>query len=73
MLKAFAATTFSLLLFFSVYAQEDQFDYETPKKYLVKDIQVSGINYLNPDVLISVSGIAKGDSILVPGEKSQMP
>lgn len=69
MLKAFAATTFSLLLFFSVYAQEDQFDYETPKKYLVKDIQVSGINYLNPDVLISVSGIAKGDSILVPGEK----
>lgn len=59
-----------LLLISSVYAlaQEPSFSYDVPKKYYVKEVRVSGIKFLNPDVLVSVSGISVGDSILVPGD-----
>ena len=49
-------------------AQENNFSYESPKKYLVKEISVSGLKFLDSGVLISVSGIAVGDSILIPGD-----
>lgn len=49
-------------------AQESTFSYETPKKYFVKEISVSGLKFLDSGVLISVSGISAGDSILVPGD-----
>lgn len=49
-------------------AQEKKFNYESPKKYFVKEITVSGLKFLDSGVLISVSGISTGDSILIPGD-----
>ncbi|MCB8963442.1 MAG: outer membrane protein assembly factor BamA [Bacteroidales bacterium] len=49
-------------------AQEPTFSYESPKKYHIKEISVSGLKFLDSGVLISVSGLAAGDSILVPGD-----
>jgi outer membrane protein insertion porin family len=49
-------------------AQDVSFDYGNSKKYYIKEIKVSGIKYLDPTVLISVSGISVGDSITVPGD-----
>ena len=65
----------TLLLFAFTYvvtalsAQDISFDYSTSKKYYVKEITVSGIKFLDPTVLISVSGIAVGDSITIPGDE----
>ena len=53
---------------FAATAQENIFSYETPKKYFVKEITVSGLKFLDSGVITSVSGIAVGDSILVPGD-----
>lgn len=53
---------------FAATAQENNFSYESPKKYLIKEISVSGLKFLDSGVLISVSGIAAGDSILIPGD-----
>lgn len=63
-LLAFVLFTASL----AATAQDDTFSYESPKKYLIKEINVSGLNFLDPGVLISVSGISVGDSIMVPGD-----
>ncbi|MGE0077052.1 MAG: outer membrane protein assembly factor BamA [Bacteroidales bacterium] len=53
---------------FAATAQDDIFNYESPKKYNIKEINVSGLKFLDSGVLISVSGISVGDSILVPGD-----
>jgi outer membrane protein insertion porin family len=53
---------------FAATAQENNFSYESPKKYLIKEINVSGLKFLDSGVLISVSGLAVGDSILIPGD-----
>lgn len=43
-------------------------DYNAPKKYCIKEINVSGVKFLEPTVLISVCGLAVGDTIVVPGD-----
>jgi len=52
----------------ATFAQEKPFSYEIPKRYCVKGITVSGVKFLNPDVLISMTEISVGDTIQVPGE-----
>ncbi len=42
--------------------------YSSPKKYIVADVQVSGIRYLDKTVLVQLSGLKVGDIIEVPGE-----
>ena len=41
--------------------------YDYPKEYNIIDIDVIGINYLNKDAIISISGLEKGKKIKVPG------
>lgn len=50
------------------YANLDVVDYKKPKQYIIKDINVSGIKYLDENVLISVSGLFVGQKVDVPGE-----
>lgn len=59
----------AVTLCWSTWAQQTEFDYAKPKKYLVKEITLTGIQYLDQSVLLSISGIAVGDTILVPGDK----
>ncbi len=44
-------------------------NYNLPKKYTIGGITVTGVQYLNSSVLISLSGLQVGDKIEVPGEK----
>jgi outer membrane protein insertion porin family len=54
-------------------AQENLFSYSSPKKYCIKDITVSGVKFLDPTVLISVSGLSVNDTISVPGDDISKP
>ncbi len=47
----------------------EEIDYAEPKEYEIGGIQVSGINYLDKNVLIMVSGLNVGETINVPGKK----
>lgn len=69
---------FLLLLFTTfflpVYAQFSigegvSIDYNNPKEYTIGGISVSGIKYLDNNVLIMISGLSVGDKIKVPGDK----
>ncbi|HFB61400.1 MAG TPA: outer membrane protein assembly factor BamA, partial [Bacteroidetes bacterium] len=66
---------FSLFLLpFSLQAQTNQQDllskisYDHPQKYVIGDIDVSGINYLDKSVVIMLSDLEKGQRIKVPGD-----
>jgi len=42
-------------------------DTKIPKKYIIQDIQVTGAKVFDPAIVISVSGLAVGDEITLPG------
>lgn len=43
-------------------------DYTNPKEYIIGDITVSGIKYLNHSALIQLSGLKTGQKVKVPGD-----
>ncbi|HON55088.1 MAG TPA: POTRA domain-containing protein, partial [Bacteroidales bacterium] len=44
-------------------------DYNRPQVYEIGGLTVSGIKYLNPDQILSLTGIQIGDKIEIPGEE----
>lgn len=42
-------------------------DYSRPKDYIIADVKVTGVKYLNPNHLINISGLYKGKKITIPG------
>lgn len=56
-------------------AQEDSIqidypfmDFKNPKQYIIKDIKMEGVKYLDPEILISQGGMTRGDTVYLPGE-----
>jgi outer membrane protein insertion porin family len=49
--------------------KETEVNYERPKEYTISKISVSGIKFLDPNTLISVSGLNLNDKISIPGER----
>ena len=43
-------------------------DYENPKEYTIADVTVSGIEFIQKEVLISLSGLKAGNTITLPGD-----
>ncbi len=77
-MSKFLKSTITLTLFFlvtvpSLFAQEvdsTNFSiyYSSAKEYTIADIQVSGIRYLDKNVLVQLSGLTVGKEIMVPGD-----
>ena len=70
--------TFSLILFFNVtvFAQNNltketvpDISYNSPKKYKIADIKVTGIKNYDDFVLIGFSGLSVGDMVTIPGDE----
>jgi len=43
-------------------------NYDAPKRFVIREIRMEGIESLNPDVLIISSGMSVGDTIYIPGD-----
>ncbi|MDL2230476.1 outer membrane protein assembly factor BamA [Alistipes sp. OttesenSCG-928-L06] len=43
-------------------------DHNNPRQYIVKDIEVHGVTYLDPELLINQTGMQRGDTVWLPGE-----
>ena len=52
----------------TVRSQTPMLDYETPKRYIVNDVTVSGIKYLDLQMVASMAGLVKGDTIMIPSD-----
>ena len=57
------------IAFSQVQLFEEKVDYTNPKDYFIGGITVSGIKYLDNNVLIMISGLAVGDKISIPGDE----
>lgn len=66
---------FLLFLSFATQAQirlgDDlsEIDYSSPKEYIIGGVTVSGVQYLDHNVLIMLSGLQVADRIEIPGDK----
>lgn len=66
---------FILLISFSSFAQEDlktqlnKIDYSEPKEYEIGGVTISGIQYLDQNVLLYLTGLEIGQKITIPGDK----
>lgn len=65
---------FSLLFTPSLFAQisiggNDVTDYSAPKDYYLGGVTVSGVKYLDGNVLVMLSGLTVGEKIKIPGDK----
>ncbi|MFH1119077.1 MAG: POTRA domain-containing protein [Bacteroidota bacterium] len=66
-----------LLLFFSYTTQAQirlgddlsEIDYSSPKEYIIGGVTVSGVQFLDQNVLIMLSGLQVADRIEIPGDK----
>lgn len=47
----------------------EEIDYAEPEQYEIGGVKVSGVNYLDKNVLVMVSDLNVGEKIKVPGEK----
>ncbi|GHB84069.1 outer membrane protein assembly factor BamA [Persicitalea jodogahamensis] len=47
--------------------QAPALDYADPKEYEIMDVTVSGTQFLDPNSMVSISGLQKGDKVRVPG------
>jgi outer membrane protein insertion porin family len=61
----------ALLFSSSAFAQDtlSVFDYSKGGEYEIGDVKVAGAKYLDSHILITLSGLAKGDKIKIPGEQ----
>ncbi|MFC2129443.1 outer membrane protein assembly factor BamA [Bacteroidota bacterium] len=50
------------------YDSMEVIDYSRPKDYIIADVKVSGIKFIQKEVLISLSGLKVGESITLPGD-----
>jgi outer membrane protein insertion porin family len=76
MYKGLLSLIFLFLMAFNTLAQirlgeevEEDFDYSNPQEYEIGGITVSGIEYLDKNVLILLSGLTVGEKIAIPGER----
>lgn len=69
MFRWFAALALTFVFCLSLSGQESTkvYDYSVLSDFVIKDITVSGVKYLNPTSIISVSGFTKGQRITIPG------
>lgn len=74
-MKRFLAVIALLISVLSVNAQvqiggdDAQIDYGNPRSFSIGGVIITGTQFLDENVLISISGLTVGDSIEVPGEK----
>ncbi len=49
--------------------KDETVSYERPREYTISKITVSGVKFLDPNTLVSVSGLNVNDKIAIPGER----
>lgn len=42
-------------------------DYDNPVRYIIGDVRIHGIKFLDPDIIAATAGLQKGDSVYLPG------
>lgn len=70
-LKRIIAVLPFLLIGLTGYSQDDKniVNYLSPGDYVLKNITISGVKYLDSNALIGISGLRIGEELTIPGDK----
>ena len=69
MIKKLAATIATILITFLLgFSQTVPFSYSNPEEYVLKGVTVSGIRFVDPNVIVNLSGLFVGDTLSIPSE-----
>ncbi|MFP4024674.1 MAG: outer membrane protein assembly factor [Thiohalospira sp.] len=74
MLKRLIPVIIISILSIQILAQEVNYsslpvaNYKAPQEYVIKEISVTGIKYLDKNILVNLSGLGVGQEITVPGD-----
>ncbi len=69
MYKKLAFCLLIVLQFVNAFSQDNQVDYSSnPKEYEIAGLTVSGVKYLDQNILAQFSGLRIGQKIAIPGE-----
>ncbi|MDX9845378.1 MAG: outer membrane protein assembly factor BamA [Tenuifilaceae bacterium] len=59
---------FFIILTHSGRSQTSPFSYSNPEDYSIRGVTVSGVRFVDPNVIVNMSGLFIGDTISIPGE-----
>ena len=51
------------------YSALEVMDYDNVREYVIADVTISGIEFIQKEVLISLSGLKPGNTIKLPGDE----
>lgn len=43
-------------------------NYKNPQEYIIKDVEISGVEYLDESILVTISGFRQNQRIVIPGD-----
>jgi outer membrane protein insertion porin family len=73
MIRFFSTISLAIILAITVRAQSndsiDLINYSTPREYTVEEVKVTGVQFLDPTILVSMTNIVVGQKIQLPGEE----
>ena len=52
--------------------RQEVMDYFSPNEYIIGGISISGIKYLDENILVQISGLKVGEKLMIPGEQITM-
>ncbi len=55
------------------YSALEVMDYDNVREYIIADVSISGIEYIQKEVLLSLSGLKVGNTIKLPGDDNNRP
>lgn len=69
-LKRFLSAIVLLCFFWNVSSQQNEgiVNYSAPEDYIIGGVTISGIRFLDPNVLIGIAGLRRGQEVEVPGD-----
>lgn len=62
-------TTLLILLTQQFYSTAQNLDYENPEDYAIGDITVAGAQFADPNTIVALSGLKKGQQIRIPSDQ----
>jgi len=68
--KRIIATLLLIIGGLSLHSQEKQeiADFSSPEDYIIGEVTISGVRYLDSNALIGISGLRRGQEVTIPGE-----
>jgi outer membrane protein insertion porin family len=68
-MKKFLSTVLFVMFSATLWGQQIGGDFKSPREYIIGEITVSGVQFLDPNAIISITNLKPGDKVSIPGDQ----